>query len=329
MTTMISRMRMALFAAAICAATPAAAEELMITQYGVAAGGYPYAVALRAGLFKKHGLDITGIISAKGGGEAIRNMLASGVAYGEANPGAVVAAAQQGVPVLIIADTMTSVGDLKWISMPNSKFKSIADLKGARLGYTNPKSTTQALDLGLIDAAGLTEKDVSLVKTGGFGEGLAALESGVVDVVPLGEPLYTLNQDKYHKVAQASEVLPLLNNVVAITTKDLGEKNRDFIQKVLAARREAVELIYSDPNKAAEMIAAEYKQDVGATTEALNRLIETVTRGVNYIGTGEFHLSGLKDMLELQRRVGAIEGDYDINALIDTSYLPEDLQKIQ
>ena len=54
----------------ISAFSPSAAraEEISVTQYGQSLYGLPFAVALEKGLFKKSGIDITGILSSGGGG---------------------------------------------------------------------------------------------------------------------------------------------------------------------------------------------------------------------------------------------------------------------
>jgi NitT/TauT family transport system substrate-binding protein len=111
-----------------CAIAPLAAEEIAVTQYGITAAGYPYAIAMAKGFFQEEGANVTGIISSRGGGTGIRNMLAAGVAYAESNPGAIVSAIQQGVDLIMIADTMPSVADLNWIVIPDSKLQSINDL---------------------------------------------------------------------------------------------------------------------------------------------------------------------------------------------------------
>ena len=77
-------------AAALSAAllSSASAENIAVSNYGIAANAMPYAVALEKKFYQAHGANVTGIISSQGGGTSIRNMLAGGVSYAEANPGA-------------------------------------------------------------------------------------------------------------------------------------------------------------------------------------------------------------------------------------------------
>jgi NitT/TauT family transport system substrate-binding protein len=66
----------------------ASAESIAIGNYGSSANGMPFGIALAKGYFQEEGANVTGIIASEGGGTSVRNAMA-GVAYGEANPGAV------------------------------------------------------------------------------------------------------------------------------------------------------------------------------------------------------------------------------------------------
>ena len=101
----------------------------------MAANGIPFAVALDKGFFKAEGADVTGIISSQGGGTSIRNMLAGGVAYGEANPGVTAVAIIQGADLKIISDNVLTVAEFVWAVKPQSPIKSIQDFKGKNGAY--------------------------------------------------------------------------------------------------------------------------------------------------------------------------------------------------
>src|ERR1700743_3927089 len=55
--------------------SPAIAETITVTHWGGQFYGVPYAVAMEKGFFKKNGVDVTGILTAAGGGTAVRNTL--------------------------------------------------------------------------------------------------------------------------------------------------------------------------------------------------------------------------------------------------------------
>ena len=306
------------------------AEEIAVGNYGVSANGMPFGVAMAKGYFKDEGLNITGLISSAGGGTSLRNMLAGGgVPYGEVNPGVVVSAILQGADLRIVSDNVLTVAEFVWAVKPDSPIKSIKDFKGKKIGYTNPRSTSQALARMLLQAGGYTEADAELVKTGGFGEGIAALDSGQIDIAPITEPLWSKVKSKYRAVVVANDVLPPLDNVVGVATVEMMEKRGDFIRAVIRARRKAVQFMKEHPDEAAEIVAKQYNIDLEVARSSIRNLTTAKTQGVPYWGEGEIHLDGLKRMIEAQRSVGAITGEVDYNKIIDTRFLPDDLKKIR
>ena len=251
----------------------AAAEEIAVGNYGVSANGMPFGVALAKGYFKEEGLDITGLISSAGGGTSLRNMLAGGgVPYGEVNPGVVVSAILAGADLKIVSDNVLTVAEFVWAVKPDSAIKSIKDLKGKKIGYTNPRSTSQALARMLLQIAGYQPDDAELVKTGGFGEGIAALDSGLVDVVPITEPLWSKLKSKYRAVVVASDVLPPLDNVVGVATLEMMEKRGDFIRAVIRARRKAVQFMKEHPDEAGDIVAKQYNLEPEVARAAVRTL---------------------------------------------------------
>jgi len=308
----------------------AGAEEIVVSIYAVSANGMPFGIALAKGYFKDEGLNITGLISSAGGGTTLRNMLAGGgVPYGEVNPGVIVSAMQAGADLRIVSDNVLTVAEFVWAVKPDSPIKTIKDLKGKKIGYTNPRSTSQALANLIVQSAGLKPEDVELVKTGGFGEGVAALDSGQVDITPITEPLWSKLKSKYRAVVVASDALPPLDNVVGVATVEMMEKRGDFIRAVIRARRKAVTFMKEHPDEAGDIVAKQYNLEPEVARSAVRNLTTSLTKGVPYWGDGQIHLDGLKRMIEAQRSVGAITGEVDYNKLVDTRFLPDDLKAIK
>lgn len=304
----------------------ASAENIAVSNYGIAANAMPYAVALEKKLYQAEGADVTGVISSQGGGTSIRNMLAGGVAFAEANPGVTAVAIQQGADLKIISDNVLTVAEFVWAVKPDSPIKSIKDFKGKKIGYTNPRSTSQALAILLLQAAGLKPEDAELVKTGGFGEGVASLDLGAIDVAPMAEPVWSKYKNKYRAVAVAADILPPLDNVVGVTTLAAMEKRGDFIRAVIRARRKAVEFMHANPDEAGDIIAKIYNLEPVVARSAVRNLTSSRTQGIPYWGSGQFHMDGMKRMVEVQKMVGAISGDIDLAKMIDTRFLPDDIK---
>lgn len=332
MNTTLYRMKSLVRLAALglaLAGGPATAEEIVVSNYGVSANGMPYAIALEKGFFKEEGANVTGILTSAGGGTTLRNMLAGNAPYAEVNPNAVIAAVRQGADIKIIADTVSTVAEFVWAVKPDSPIKSVKDLKGKKFGYTNPRSTSQALATLVLQSGGLKAEDVELVKTGGFGEGVAALDIGLVDITPIPEPLWSKYQNKYRAIAKASEMLPPIANVLGVAAGAGAAGKDDFIKAVLRARRKAVAFMASNPDESGGIIAKVYNIEPEVARAAVKNLITSRTDGIEYWGAGQIHMGGLNKAVEVQKMVGAISGDVDLSKMIDTRYLPDDLKGLK
>ncbi|MBV9558442.1 MAG: ABC transporter substrate-binding protein [Pseudolabrys sp.] len=307
------------------AASAASAEQLAIGNYGSSANGMPFGVALYKGFFKEEGIDVTGLIASQGGGTSVRNAMA-GVPYGEANPGAIAVAIQQGADLKIISDNVLTIAEFAWLVRKDSPIKTIADLKGKKIGYTNPRSTSEALDVLLLKKAGLEPKDAELVKVGGFGPMIPALELNQIDVAPVTEPLWSQNKDKFRVLITGAEALPPLSNVVGVSTGEAIKTKGDFIRAVIRARRKAVKFMIEHPDESGDLIAKDFNITPEVARSAIRNMTQSMTEGVPYWGEGEFHTDGLKRIIEVQKSVGAITGEIDVTKMIDTQFLPDDLK---
>lgn len=314
----------------VALAGAARAEDIVVSNYGVSANGMPFAVAMAKGFFKQEGANVTGILTSAGGGTTLRNMLAGNAPYAEVNPNAVIAAAQQGADIKIVSDNVLTVAEFVWAVKKDSPIQSVKQLKGKKLGYTNPRSTSQALATLVLQSAGLKTEDVELIKTGGFGEGIAALDTGMVDAAPIPEPLWSKYRDKYRAIAVAQDMLPPIANVIGIAAgSGVSPERVAFIKGVIRARRLAVQYMEKNPDEAGDIVAKVYSLEPAVARAAVRNLVASRTNGIPYWGAGEIHMDGLKRAVDVQKMVGAIKGDVDLDKLIDTRYLPDDLKQVR
>jgi len=305
-----------------------AAQQIVVSNYGVAANGMPYAVALAKGFFKQAGADVSGILSSQGGGTTIRNLQGGGLDYGEVDLAGTVAAIQQGADLHIISDNVLTVGEFVWAVKPASPVHSVKDFRGKRIGYTSPRSTSQALNVLLLKQAGMAPADARLTKAGGFGEQVVELNLGALDVVTLADPVWSKNAASMRPVVRAADVLPPLANVVGVATGKAIAQHGDFLRAVLKARRMAVEYIYAHPDESAAIVAKAYNLDPAVARQAIHNLVQRGKPGaMPYWGLGRFDMAGMNRMLEAQKAVGALQGKVDWTRIIDRRFLTPDQQK--
>jgi NitT/TauT family transport system substrate-binding protein len=75
-------------------------------------------------------------------------------------------------------------------TMPN--FKSVADLKGKKLGVTAPGSSTNVLANFVLAKVGLKPTDVSIIGVGAGNGAVAAMRAGQIDAISNLDPVITL-----------------------------------------------------------------------------------------------------------------------------------------
>ncbi len=229
-----------------------------------------------------------------GGGTSLRNMLAGGgVPYGEVNPGVIVSAILAGADLKIVSDNVLTVAEFVWAVKKDSPIKTIKDIKGKKIGYTNPRSTSQALDIMLLQIAGYKPDDAELVKTGGFGEGVAALESGQIDIAPITEPLWSKYKDKYRAVVVAQRRPPAARQCGRRGDRRNGrEKGRFHPRCHPRAPTKPSSSCASIRRRPPRSSPRNTTSSRRSALSAVKNLTTSTTKGVPYWGEGEIHLEG-------------------------------------
>ena len=308
------------WAMALLAAAPArAANSLSVTQYGVAATALPWGVALQEGFLRQSVLDIDGIVSSSGGGTSVRNMMASGVPFGEVATSAGIAAVQAGLDISFVYSANNNPGGLLWMTLPNSPVKTVADLKGQKLGFSNPRSTTEMFLYLVLHEAGL-DNQVMLVATGGIPAGWTMLDQGFLAAVPVDDPAF-MPKDKYRILFSVRDYVPMATWTVGITTRAYAKEQPEIVRGLILARRKAVDFMAAHPEAAAKIFARDWQFDESVAVELLRRLM-----AIDYFSRGDFNMGGLQAMMAGMKLAGALEKPVDVASLIDKSFLPEDLR---
>jgi NitT/TauT family transport system substrate-binding protein len=315
---------MPVLAFGLAVASPAGAEDLLVTQYKNDPSGASYAVALEKGYFKQHGVDITGIVAGAGGGSSVRNAMATESGYGDVTAAPVIAAAAQGQDVKIIGITSRSLADLVVIVMPNSPLKTPADMKGKKFGISNPKSLGEMMGVLVMQQAGLKKGDVQFTALGSLGGALTALENGAVDVTSIPLILFrTQGGEKKFRVLIGPKELPLVPSQLGMATTEGMKKNPEKLRAIQAARRDGTKFIYEHPDEAIKILAKTYAplpEDQVAIM--VKELIDA-----KFWTEGRIEMPLIENTIKAMVEIGMLDKAIDAKTIVDTSFLPPDLQK--
>ena len=238
-----------LAAAAIAMATltaPAAADDLVKMTIGQR-GNWDTSITHlgeKAGIFKKHGLQLE-MIYTSGSGETLQPVISGSVDLGLAvgTLGAM-AAYSKGAPVRIIGAEATGAADY-WYAK-NPAIKTLKDTNGHTIAFSTNGSSTHSVVRAFIDEFKLTAKPQP---TGNPSATLTAVMTDQVDVGWAAPPfgLKEMEEGKIHLVARATDATLVRGQTirVLVANADALVKRKEVINRFMKAYRESIDYMYS------------------------------------------------------------------------------------
>jgi len=152
----------------------------------------PLTIAESLGYFKAEGLDLT-IADFAGGSRALQAMIggSADVVSGAFEHTINMQVKGQRLRAFVLQGRAPQIVlGVNPKTMPN--FKSVADLKGKKLGVTAPGSSTNVLANFVLAKAGLKPTDVAIIGVGAGSGAVAAMRSGQIDAISNLDPVITL-----------------------------------------------------------------------------------------------------------------------------------------
>lgn len=245
------------------AANPAAAEDQLKMAIGQINNWENQAPTLgqEAGIFKKHGIVMENV-GTQGAGETIQAVISGSADLGGGvGVAGVMRAYSKGAPVRILLPAFTGTGDIYWYVRADSKIKSLKDATPENtIAYSTNGSSSNNIVVAFVQELGCKAKPTA---TGGPASTLTAVMSGQVDI-GWSAPPFGLQEEKDGKIriiARGSDVPSLRGQTVRtiIVNANSLKTKHDAIMRFVAAYRESVDWMYSDP-KAIDMYAAKIKR---------------------------------------------------------------------
>jgi NitT/TauT family transport system substrate-binding protein len=278
----------ALCLAACLLALPGAADAADLKKVKIAMSSavmspsYPYLyVADRLGFWKREGLDVE-ILLTQGSAQTIQLLAADQATVGLLNPEPVVIArAVRNLPIRSVA----AVGSIfSWSTAvpPDSPIKTIADLKGKKIGVVNLASGGVFYIKARSVEAGLDpDKDLTFLPVGFGAPAAEALRSGAVDAVLLWRAAFAALEN----AGVALRYLPpapwetnLYSYVIAANDNAIT-RDPDLMVRLLRGFAEASEFAAVAPKAAAQVYREAYPESINAQLDR-KKSFENDTRSV-------------------------------------------------
>jgi NitT/TauT family transport system substrate-binding protein len=202
----------------------------------------------RAGIFKKHGLNLD-ILYTAAGPESIQAVIGGSINIATASGvSAAIGTFAKGAPIRIISSEMTGAPDLYWFVPADSPIHTIEDFNGKTVAFSAVGSSSHGSLLALIAQYHLTAKPTA---TGNIASTITQTMSKQVDVgfgaAPFGLDL--VESGKARIVATGNDVAALRTRAVRVnlTGATTLQNHHDEIVRFMQAYKETVDWMYASP----------------------------------------------------------------------------------
>ncbi|SMF65597.1 NitT/TauT family transport system substrate-binding protein [Paenibacillus uliginis N3/975] len=286
-------------------------------------------LAYEAKLYEKHGLNVK-MQQFKSGTDLIKAMVGKQVDAGVLGFTNAVSWASKGAGLKVVGGAQ--LGFHSVLVKDDSSIVSVADLKGKKLASQGQGSTADIVLNGVVlKEAGLTSKDVQMVYVDP-GQAIQSLASGAVDAAFVFEPYdsiatHTLAAKQIYEIGK---VWPFPCMVV-ITTDENLENNREAVNQLLDAQKEAIEMLQQDPKKSAGLIMKHFvdsdtmESHHGGTVESVDVIKQAIeTQVFNWDITSD-QITRMQEISDMMKEQGVLEKEVKVADIIDLSW--QDQQK--
>lgn len=301
------------------AATSAQAQDTKVT---IAISGWtgfaPLTLAKEAGLFKKHGLDVTikkipqkdrHLAIASGDVQCAATTVETWIVW-NAN----------GVATTQIFQLDKSFGADGMVVKSN--IQKIADLKGKTVAASAPGTAPYFTLAWMLKKNGLTLKDVSIVNlepqaaANAFIAGNAQLDAGMTY-----EPYLSAvrNKPEAGKIIATTLDYPMIMDTFGCTPKFLAD-NPKAAKGLADGYFDALDMIKADPKKSFEIMGADVKQS-GEQFEGSQKYLRWQDRAANQKFFAGEHAAFSKEAAEVLLEAGIIKQVPDLSKLADTRFI--------
>jgi NitT/TauT family transport system substrate-binding protein len=307
----------------------AAAQDGKLEKITIASWGGPISevtnllVEPDKGFFRARGIEMV-YMPGTGGGDAVRNLLSGQADVAFTDPGSFYAALDKGEKLRAIYDIYPQ-NVFNVVSLKSANIRKPGDLKGKKIGVYSLSSGTLANLQLLLNQAGLSTRDVTIVVTGLLN--FAPLMQGQVDATAATDTGLLVARARGVGEVNVMEVRDSLNlsSDLFVVREETYQKRKDVLRRFLAAYRDSAQWMMDQPEEAAKLAV---KRAINGQNEAVNleviklRNATSVSPLTQKNGLGAIDVEMLQKGALAWKQIGLIERDLDMKAVVNQDLLP-------
>jgi NitT/TauT family transport system substrate-binding protein len=306
------------------ARVPAVAADTPLTKVVVSWGtleptNTPLWLAVDAGIFKKHGLDVD--LRFVGSALQIPAMLSGDVQIAMVG-GPEVAAADVAGADLVMVGVLGPLATYLFEVAPS--IKTLADLKGKSIAVSRFGDAPDAESRIALRKLGFDPKDVTFVQVGTSSNRMTALLTGAVQATPASPGLNVdLERHGMHPLFDMMKMNIPAPNISIAARKSWIAGNRDTMQRYVDAMVEAIALTKRERARCIDLLKRYFKTDDTAAMTASYEYIFKVIPRIPYPKVEQF-TDVLAEMANTNEKLRGV----DIAKLLDDSFLRDTARRL-
>ncbi len=208
------------------------------------------------------------------------------------------------------------------VAKTSADIKTVADLRGKKIGIPGLYGTSYIGAIALLDSAGLKQSDVTLDSIG-YNQ-VAALVADKEDAVVIytaNEPLQLTKQGVDYTLFKTSDAVDLVGNGL-ITNEKTIQDNPDLVKKMVAATLKGIDYASTHPDEAFQ-ISEKYVPNLATADTQLQMQVL-----LNSIDQWKTSTPGITDpkawqnMQGILLKMGLISSPLDLTAAFSNDYVP-------
>jgi NitT/TauT family transport system substrate-binding protein len=269
------------------------------------------------GIFKKHGLTIERIDL--GGGAKLHQAMAAGAIDAALGGGTDLQFLAKGSPEKAVAQMASSPSNMAIVVKADSPIKTLADLKGKKIGASTVGSLTSWIALEVARQQRWTPDDITLVYLGNFDGLLSGLTTGAIDAMSGNLEISYVIQDegKYRILLRGGDLVHDFVSSIIYAGNTTIEQKPDQLRRFLAAWFETIRYMHDHEEQAVPIMAKLLN-----TTPAITKSIYDAEMP-SFSLAGRFNrkdLAIVENTLLGFHSIAAIPAD---SAVLDERFLPQ------
>ena len=205
----------------------------------------------------------------------------------------------------------------------SSGIKTVADLRGKKIGLPGLYGSSYIGAMALLDSAGLTQQDVTLDSIG-YNQ-VTALASGQDDAVVIyvaNEPLELAKEGIDYTLFKTSDAVDLVGNGLITNEKTLKE-NPELVRKMVRATLKGIQYTKDHPDEAFT-ISEKYVENLSSTDKQLQmQILQNSIALWSASQPGYTDPKAWENMQAILLKMGLLTQPLELNSAYSNEYLPQ------